>query len=187
MSGISSTRRNFLAGMGAAAAMVASGNARAQGLGGSSVGGLWRQLQLVDAQDNNFTIGDIRKPLTMVKLWAHWCPVCVHEIAQLDALVSEMGPQALEVILISHPQWWEEDQEAARSRQLRFRLATPDRSNGFGMIQAALTNERGNYAVPRTLVFVKTGGEPILTHQGAMNVSSDSVVAQLRDELVKNT
>ncbi len=173
--------------MGAAAAMVASGNARAQGLGGSSVGGLWRQLQLVDAQDNNFTIGDIRKPLTMVKLWAHWCPVCVHEIAQLDALVSEMGPQALEVILISHPQWWEEDQEAARSRQLRFRLATPDRSNGFGMIQAALTNERGNYAVPRTLVFVKTGGEPILTHQGAMNVSSDSVVAQLRDELVKNT
>ncbi len=151
------------------------------------MGALWHQLDLVDAQGDNFTIGDIRKPLTMVKLWASWCPVCVHEIAQLDALVSDMGPQALEVILISHPQWWEEDQEAARSRQVKFRLATPDRSNGFGMIQAALTNERGNYAVPRTLVFGKAGGEPVLTHQGALNVATGNVVAQLRDELIKNT
>ncbi len=151
------------------------------------MGDLWRQLEFVDTENNNFALGDIRKPLTMVKLWASWCPVCVNEIAQLDALVSAMGPQALEVVLVSHPQWWEEDQEAARSRQVKFRLATPDRSNGRGMIQAALTNERGNYAVPRTLVFGKAGGEPILAHQGALNLSTDSVVAQLRDELVKNT
>jgi peroxiredoxin len=187
MSHISTTRRNFLAGLGASAlgaSAFTSTAARAQGLatessGGPALASLWQGLELVDADDNNFSIKDATRPLTLVKLWANWCPVCINEIEQLDRVVSALGPQNLDVLLISHPDWWGEDQEAAKRRGFRFRLATPDSSNGRGRIQAALTTGNGLYAVPRSLVF-RRAGEVVMAHQGAMNWTDDSVVAQLK-------
>jgi len=147
---------------------------------GPALAALWQRLELVDAEDNNFSIKDATRPLTLVKLWAHWCPVCLSEIDQLDQVVAALGPRTLDVILVSHPDWWREDQAVARRRGIRFRLATPDFGNGRGRIQAALTNSAGLYAVPRSLVF-RRAGEVVMAHQGAMDWTDDSVVAQLRD------
>jgi len=182
MSHISTTRRHFLAGLGASALLSTA--ARAQSVATESSGGptlaqLWQRLQLVDANDNNFTIKDSAQPLTLVKLWANWCPVCINEIEKLDSVVSALGPQNLDVLLISHPDWWGEDQEAARRRGIRFKLATTDASNGRGRIQAALTTGNGLYAVPRSLVF-RRAGEVVMAHQGAMDWTDDSLVAQLK-------
>jgi peroxiredoxin len=188
MSHISTTRRNFLAGLGASAlgaTSLSSTAARAQSAvtessGGPALASLWQGLELIDANDNNFSIKDATRPLTLVKLWANWCPVCINEIEKLDRVVSALGPQNLDVLLISHPDWWGEDQEAARRRGIRFKLATPDAGNGRGRIQAALTTHNGLYAVPRSLVF-RRAGEVVLAHQGAIDWTDDGVVATLKD------
>jgi thiol-disulfide isomerase/thioredoxin len=183
MSRISTTRRSFLAGVGASVAL-AGGIARAQsptgqGTASASLAALWQNLDLVDADDNAFSVTNGARPLTLVKLWAHWCPVCFSEIEQLDGVVAAIGAQNLDVILVSHPDWWESDQAAARSRGIRYRLATPGAGNGRARIQAALTDANGMYAVPRSLVFRKAG-EMVLAHKGALDWSDDSVVAQLK-------
>jgi len=183
MSHISTTRRSFLAGVGAST-VFARGVARAQspfvqGNARFSLAALWQGLDLVDADDTRFSITDSKRPLTLVKLWANWCPVCLSEIEQLDTIVSALGPQNLDVILVSHPDWWESDQAAARSRGVKYRLATADRRNGRARIQAALTDANGMYAVPRSLVF-RQAGEMVLAHKGALDWSDDSVVAQLK-------
>jgi thiol-disulfide isomerase/thioredoxin len=183
MSHISTTRRSFLAGFGASA-VFARGAARAQSAfaqnnAGGSLASVWQGLDLVDADDNNFSIATGRRKLTLVKLWANWCPVCFSEIEQLDSIVAALGPQNLDVILVSHPDWWESDQAAAKRRGVKYRLATPDRGNGRARIQAALTDANGMYAVPRSLVF-RQAGEMVLAHKGALDWSDDSVVAQLK-------
>jgi thiol-disulfide isomerase/thioredoxin len=187
MSHISTTRRSFLAGIGACgvfgrgAALAQS--PFAQGNAGGYLASVWQGLDLVDADDNRFSITTGKRKLTLVKLWANWCPVCFSEIEQLDRVVSAIGPDNLDVILVSHPDWWENDQVAAKSRGVRYRLATPDRGNGRARIQAALTDANGMYAVPRSLVF-RQAGEMVLAHKGALDWSDDSVVAQLKGAVV---
>ncbi len=176
------SRRAFLAGLGTSLILPAAA-ARAQSETRSSLASLWQDISLVDSNDNDFSIKSIGKPLTLVKLWANWCPVCLSEIDQLNSLVSAVGPQRMEVLLVSHPHWWEADQEAARLRQIKFRLATPGEDNNPSLVEAALMNASGLYAVPRTLVFRNAGEDVVLAHQGAMDWTDDSVVAQLRSAL----
>ncbi len=182
MAHILSTRRHFLAGLGASA--LYSTALRAQGAaiessGGAALTRLWQGLELVDTDDNVFSIKDATRPLTLIKLWANWCPVCISEIDQLGRVVAALGAQTLDVLLVSHPNWWQEDQAVAQRSGIRFRLATPALRNGRGRIQAALTDGTGLYAVPRSVVF-RRAGEVVMAHQGAMDWTDDSVVARLK-------
>jgi len=149
------------------------------GSGSPALARLWQGLALVDADDTVFSIKNATRPLTLVKLWANWCPACIHEIEQLGRVVEALGAQNLDVLLVSHPTWWREDQAVAQDRGIRFRLATPAFSNGRGRIQAALTDGAGLYAVPRSVVF-RRAGEVVMAHQGAMDWTDDSLLAQLK-------
>ena len=127
MNVMTNTRRNFLAGVGAAALLSTTviRPARAQSAADGSLASLWKDMELIDADGDSFSIADGRKPLTLIKLWANWCPVCIKEVAALDALVAAVGPQNLDVVLISHPSWFAGDQATAQSRGVRYKLATP--------------------------------------------------------------
>ena len=182
MSMISATRRSFLAGVGAAGLFAAAGatSAKAESASDASLASLWQGMELIDADDNEFLIKDGRKPLTMIKMWANWCPVCLNELGKLDAFVAAVGPQNLDVILISHPSWFQEDQQVARRRNVGYRLATPSRSNGSGRIDAALMDANGLYSVPRSLILRKADDEVMLAHRGAMDWTNESLLSQLR-------
>ncbi len=182
MPGYFTSRRNFLAGLGASVIIPAAA-ARAQSEARSPLAALWQGISLVDSNNNDFSLKSTGKPLTLVKLWANWCPVCLSEIDQLTSLVAAVGPQTMEVILVSHPNWWEADQDAAKRRQIKFRLATPGEDNSPSRINAALMNANGLYAVPRTMVFRNAGEDVVLAHQGAMDWTDDSVVSQLRSAI----
>ena len=186
MNVMTNTRRNFLAGAGAAGLLATTmiRPARAQSATDNSLSSLWKDMELIDADGDSFSIAEGRKPLTLIKLWANWCPVCVGEVAALDRLVTAVGPQKLDVILISHPSWFAGDQATAQSRGVRYKLATPARSNGRERIQAALMNAEGMYAVPRSMVFAKAGGEVVAAHQGGMDWTNATMVAQLRNAAV---
>lgn len=113
---------------------------------------LWPNMDLVDANGTQFTIGTTAAPLTIMHIWAHWCPPCLAELPGLAALAQRMGPRA-SVLLVSHPQNWAADVAYAQRRALPFRLATLAPGGASWVRPAAFEEHGGRYAVPRTLVF----------------------------------
>ena len=101
-------------------------------------------------------------------------------MASLKAMTAAVGPQDIEVLLISHPEYWVRDQQAALSRGVPFRLATLSTSNAQAVTQAALTEANGAYAVPRSLLFRKTQDAAVWVHRGAQDWAAANIVAQLR-------
>ena len=57
-------------------------------------------LQLIDAQGGHFTQAS-SAPVTMVGLWATWCPSCRSELPELVALGKELKAKGVELVLVS--------------------------------------------------------------------------------------
>src|ERR1700709_2831968 len=74
---------------------------------------VWSGIDLMEQSGRSFGLSQAATPLTLLKLWAHWCPACLTEIAPLAAMAAAVGPRKLEVLLVSHPEYWAQDQEAA--------------------------------------------------------------------------
>src|ERR1700712_1905697 len=134
------TRRIFLTALGASVAFAAP-VARADNFIATPVGAIWPDIDLLDANERKFQIRDASSALTLVKLWANWCPACLGEIPALKSMMAAVGPTKIEVILISHPEYWPRDQQTARSQRIPFCLATPSSSNPRAAIQAALLDQ----------------------------------------------
>jgi thiol-disulfide isomerase/thioredoxin len=183
----SATRRNFLAGLGVTALLAATParQAKAESLADASLADRWSQFRLIDSQNTSFTIGNVRKPLTLIGFWASWCPVCVGEYGQIAALQESVGAENMDVIMMSHPNWWEDDLRMAKSRGMTFRMATADPSNGAEAINETMT-DNGDYFVPRTLVFRRDAGElsVVMSRNGRLNLTDGSVAARLRGAMV---
>jgi thiol-disulfide isomerase/thioredoxin len=180
----SATRRNFLAGLGVTALLAAS-PARAQSPVDTSLAARWSQFQLIDSQDTVFTLGSVRKPLTLIGFWASWCSVCVGEYSQIAALQAAIGPETMDVIMVSHPNWWADDQKAAKARGMKFRMATADQSNDPEAINDMLTNQ-GDYFVPRTMVFRQEASElsVVMAQTGRLDLADGRIAARLRGAMV---
>src|SRR4030095_2390923 len=58
-------------------------------------------LQLIDAQGGRFTQTTPRAQVTLVGLWATWCPSCRSELPELVALGKELKLKGVELILVS--------------------------------------------------------------------------------------
>lgn len=180
----STTRRNFLAGIGVSALLAAS-PARAESSPDPSLAERWSQFRLIDSQDNIFTLGSLRKPMTLIGFWASWCPVCVSECSRIAALQEAIGRDNMDVIMMSHPNWWEDDMKVAKDRGMTFRIATADPSNDPDAINDTLTNQ-GDYFVPRTLVFRREGGElsVVMARKGRLDLADGTIAARLRSAIV---
>ncbi len=180
----SPTRRDFLAGLGACA-MLAASPARAQGMAAESLGEAWRQFRLIDAENARFTLDNIRRPLTLIGFWASWCPVCLGENGQIAALQEAVGPENMEVIMMSHPNWWDDDLRRAKASGMKFRMATADPANDPETVYQTLTDQ-GDYFVPRTLVFRRTAGglSVVMSRNGRLDLADGSIAARLRSATV---
>lgn len=156
------SRRALLAGLAVSAACGPLPRAEASEPA-SPKAALWAGLALIDAQGRGFTLGQIGAPALLVQLWAHWCPVCWNEMGALAELERQHRDK---VVLVSHPQWWERDRAMAQARGLPFTLATLDRANGRGVIDAALIAANGAYAVPRSIAMRLEGGRLAIRGEG---------------------
>ena len=161
-------------GVGVAAAPDA---ARAQP-GSDPVASLWQGMELQGQDGRTFSVRDLRAPVTMLHLWANWCPACVGEMASLAAAAGALDGK-VDVVLVSHPEFWRADQAFAARRTLPFRLATPTAANGQAVLDAALL-DGGVYAVPRTVLLRPDGRETTWSHLGAVSWSSPAAVSRLR-------
>jgi thiol-disulfide isomerase/thioredoxin len=183
----SATRRTFLAGLGVSALLAAS-PAMAQSPTNASDSALadrWSQFRLIDSEENSFTLSSVRKPMTLIGFWASWCSVCVGEYDQIAALQAAIGPENMDVIMMSHPNWWADDQKAAKARGMKFRMATADPSNDPEAINDTLTNQ-GDYFVPRTMVFRREASElsVVMARSGRLDLADGRLAARLRGAMV---
>ena len=167
-------RRNFL---GALAGLGLADTAHAQSAT-DPVAALWQGMELQGQDGRTFSARDLRAPVTLFHLWANWCPACLGEMGSLAAAAAATGGK-VDVVLVSHPQFWQADQAFAARRSLPFRLATPTEANGQAVLDAALL-DGGVYAVPRTVLLRADGRDTTWSHLGAVSWSSPAAVARLR-------
>lgn len=140
---------------------------------------VWTGSLLLDPEGRSFVLGDLQRPLTLLKLWAGWCPSCAAELPQLTALASALDHRA-EIILVSHPQYWANDQAMARRRALPFRLATFAPANPAPIMEQALLAPGGVYSVPRSLLFRERDRSIVLKRDTTTDWGSSAVVNQVK-------
>ena len=140
---------------------------------------VWTGSVLLDQDGRSFGLSDLERPLTILKLWAGWCPACASELPQLATVAPKLG-RNVEVVLVSHPQYWTADLVTAQHRQLPFRLATFAPSNPRPLVEHALLQQGGAYAVPKSLVFRKRDRLIVLKREGATEWASVTVLRQIQ-------
>ena len=166
------SRRVFLSGL-AAGVLGASRPSLA-----SPLTNLWQGIDLQQPDGRLFQLRDIQRRVVVVKLWANWCPACLGELASLTAMAGVLDPM-VEIVLVSHPEFWERDQRTARARGVPFRLATLAANTSPGVAAAALLDASGDYTVPRTIAF-RADATQAWTHLGAMSWSGPDALARVR-------
>ena len=134
-------------------------------------------MSFEDKDGRTFQLGQGSAPLTLVTMWAHWCPACLSEMPSLTALSTALGPQ-LDVLLVSHPEYWAQDQAAAQHRRLPHRMATLSSYNAPGVLEAALLQD-GAYTVPRSLVF-RRDATVAWSHLGSMDWASADAIGRVK-------
>ena len=141
--------------------------------------GVWTNSMLLDAKGKSFVLRDLQQPITLLKLWAGWCPACAAEMPQLTEMTSALG-RGVGVLLISHPQYWAADQAMAHRRRLPFPLATFAPSNSAPIIEQALLGSGGVYSVPKTLAFRARDFSIVLKRESSTDWSSPTALNQVR-------
>ena len=139
----------------------------------------WSGIELIDSEDCRFRVDDLAKPFTLIKLWAHWCPACLRDLASLPGAAPALDPR-LDVVLVSHPNEWARDQEVSREHRLPFRTARPSAGNAQSRVQSALLSADGMFYVPRTLLYSKAARRVVWSHLGGIDWSTQEAVDRLQ-------
>lgn len=140
---------------------------------------LWSGLRLQDQHGRSFQLGEGPAPITLVAMWAHWCPPC---LAELPSLVTLAGLTAskMEVLLLSHPEYWVRDVAVAQQRRIPLRMATPSTDNSSAVIGTALLNGQGGYEVPRALAFRNNDQSIAWSQRGWTDWGSPAALAHIK-------
>jgi hypothetical protein len=126
------------------------------------------ELRFVGVDGAPVKLADFHQSVLMLNLWAHWCPNCIAEFSSMDRLRRTVGLDKMNVILLSHPKWWSQDQEFARRNGVPFRIYTAAPGTAARAIQEAFY-DYGNVSLPQTIVYVGRDQEPVYKQTGGSN------------------
>ena len=123
-----------------------------------------------------FRLSSFRGQALLVNFWAHWCENCVAEFASMRQLQRAAGgPAQLAVFLVSQPQFWNQDQAAARQMGLTFPLAvleepaTPAGTESTAMLMlGSMIGGSARFGLPVCYV-VSRSGHIIIAGSGGIN------------------
>jgi thiol-disulfide isomerase/thioredoxin len=110
------------------------------------------QARFVDAAGTTHRLAELTRKLLLVDLWAAWCPGCLTELPALRRLAERLGPDAIDVVMLSHGMNWAGDLAYASRTGIPFhhwRLApnTPD-----SVVTAAFRIDGDRFGLPQSLV-----------------------------------
>jgi len=111
--------------------------------------------RLVTGDGEDITLADKRGKIVLVNFWATWCPPCVAEMADLNALQSRYGSQVFEVVAISMDRTIEEPREFL----IRHDLNHLDLYFDPGMSMAFNVMGGANRGLPLTVIYDRNGRE----------------------------
>ncbi len=98
-------------------------------------------------------MGELTRPLVLVNRWAAWCAGCREELPTIRTLASLLGPEAIDVVLLSHEMNRRGDQDYARKAEMPFRHWRLAAQVPESVTAAAFRIEADRFALPQTLVF----------------------------------
>lgn len=138
------------------------------------------QAEFTDPQGSPHRLGELTRPLVLVNLWAAWCSGCLEELPTMRTLASLLGPDAIDIVLLSHEMNWRGDQAYAREKGLPFRhwrlaVQAPDR-----VTAAAFRIEADRFALPQSLVFAGRGRALLHSQEGSQDWATPARVRLAR-------
>ena len=128
--------------------------------------------QLQDLEGNNFQLDQVKGKVTLVNMWATWCPPCIAEMPSLQALYNDYKDK-IEFVLVSNE---EEKVVKAFFKKKNYNLKT----------YSPLTEAPETFnvkSIPRTFLLDRDGNI-IIDESGAANWNSETVRNTI-DELLK--
>ena len=174
------SRRSFLAAAGAAAAAacVPLGVAVAAP-GAEARHDVWTSVELVGADGQAITLGQVAAPVVIVHLWASWCSACLGELPSLESFAARTNPADVALMLVSHPKHWDADQAFLRRNGVHLPAYTLAPDTSWEIREAAFDMTGGSFALPQTLVFAGRDRRCVMAREGAENWRSSQVAARL--------
>lgn len=165
--------------LGLLGATLLSGPASARQQASISPGGLWGSIELADVDDRRFRVDQIDSRLTLLILWAHWCPLCLFELGTLSHLPPALADSGIEIVLVSHPSDWTANLRVASDRRIALRHARPSPRNAASVLQRALVARDGIFYVPRNILYDRARQEVVWTHLGVIDWTAPQGIASI--------
>jgi thiol-disulfide isomerase/thioredoxin len=136
--------------------------------------------EFTDPQGVPHRLSELTRPLLLVNLWAAWCPGCLAELPTIRALASLLGPDAIDVVLLSHAMNWPGDQAYARRASLPFRHWRLSAGMPESIAATAFRIEADRFALPQSLVFAGRDRVLVRSEEGSQDWTAPDQVRLAR-------
>ena len=123
--------------------------------------------EFMDERGTLHHLNELDRPLLLVNLWAAWCPGCVTEMPTMQALTSLLGPDAIDVVLLSHAMNWNGDLTYAHRAGLPFRHWRLSSRVPEAVVATVFRVEGDRFGLPQSLVFAGKRRELVASYPGS--------------------
>ena len=128
--------------------------------------------EFTDEHDATHRLSELTRPILLVNLWAAWCAGCLEELPTIQALASSLGPDAIDVVLLSHDMNWRGDLTYARAARLPFRHWRLSARASDTVVATAFRVEDNRFGLPQSVVFAGKERIQVDSHLGSRDWAS---------------
>jgi thiol-disulfide isomerase/thioredoxin len=114
--------------------------------------GVLGSAEFTDAQGALHRLTELTRPLVLINLWAAWCPGCLEELPSIRTLAARLGPEAIDVVLLSHEMNWRGDLAYVRTSDLPFRHWRLSPRVPQAAVSAAFRIDGDRFGLPQSLI-----------------------------------
>lgn len=136
--------------------------------------------EFTDGQNTPHRLSELTRPLLLVNLWAAWCAGCLEEMPTIMALAARLGPDSMDVVLLSHDMNWRGDLAYARQMRLPFRHWRLSSRLPETVVNTAFRIEDGRFGLPQTMVFAGRNRALVEYHEGSRDWTAPEQVRLAR-------
>jgi thiol-disulfide isomerase/thioredoxin len=136
--------------------------------------------EYTDPQGTPHRLSELTRPLVLVNLWAAWCAGCLEELPTIRALASLLGPEAIDVVLLSHEMNWTGDQAYARKAALPFRHWRLAAHVPETAVAAMFRIDADRFPLPQSLMFAGRAGALVGFYEGSQDWAAPAQVRLAR-------
>jgi thiol-disulfide isomerase/thioredoxin len=131
------------------------------------------EIRFVDNQDHDLTLGDFRRRVVLLNVWATWCVPCREEMPLLDRLQAKLGGEEFLVIPLSI------DRQGVAAVKRFYRELALEKLGMYVDPSGRASRALGLPGVPTTLLIDREGRE-VARKMGAAEWDGSEMVALIQ-------